>query len=443
MTIMGLSESVVAPLVRAVAADLDIAEVEDRFARAAWSTISEPGDSAAGVLIGTLGAGVALERVIAHVDPAVLAKQLADDGVDSTPQIWEDALKRWTPRVKSAEVLLSLKQAARFGARLVVPGDQYWPVGVDDLGAHAPHVLWARGDITRLAALDRSIALVGARAATGYGEHVTVEASSGLVDRGFAIVSGAAYGIDGIAHRSALASQGTTIAVLAGGLDRFYPSGHEQLLTRIVDHGVVLAEVPCGTAPTKWRFLQRNRLIAALAQATVVIEAGWRSGSINTANHARDLDRPVGAVPGPVTSAASAGCHKLIRDFAVCVTTPEEMAELMRTESPALFDLGAEAGDGDGNGHVDRDRESESSSAPSSAPPPPAPPAPHDFDGTRVRLLDAMADRGGRSADKIARLSGLALDRVKAELGLLELEGLVIERPAGWTKRVQKKEQSH
>ena len=102
------------------------------------------------------------------------------------------------------------------------------------------------------------MALVGARAATGYGEHVTMEASAGLVDRGFAIVSGAAYGIDGMAHRAALASRGRTIAFLAGGVDRFYPSGHDALLGRIVEHGLVASELPCGSAPTRWRFLQQK-----------------------------------------------------------------------------------------------------------------------------------------------------------------------------------------
>src|SRR5690606_23806686 len=138
------------------------------------------------------------------------------------------------------------------------------------------------------------------------------------------------YGIDGMAHRAALASGGQTIAFLAGGVDRFYPSGHDALLTRIVECGAVVSELPCGSQPTKWRFLQRNRLIAAAGRATVVIEAGWRSGSLNTAGHAAALGSPRGAVPGPVTSAASAGCHRLIRDFdAICVTTPAEMAELI------------------------------------------------------------------------------------------------------------------
>ncbi len=156
-----------------------------------------------------------------------------------------------------------------------------------------------------------------------------MEASAGLVDRGFAIVSGGAYGIDGMAHRAALASDGTTIAFLAGGIDRFYPLGHESLLTRIAQTGAVVSELPCGAAPTKWRFLQRNRLIAAASQATVVLEAGIRSGSLNTAGHAAALGRPLGAVPGPVTSPASAGCHRLLREFdAMCVVDADQMAEL-------------------------------------------------------------------------------------------------------------------
>ena len=170
---------------------------------------------------------------------------------------------------------------------------------------------------------------MGARAATGYGEHISMEAASGLVDRGFAVVSGAAYGIDGMAHRAALASHGQTIAFLAGGVDRFYPAGHDALLSKIVESGAVVSELPMSAAASKWRFLMRNRLVAAVTQATVVIEAGWRSGSLNTAGQARELGRPVGAVPGPVSSAASAGCHRLIRDYgATLVTCAEEMADL-------------------------------------------------------------------------------------------------------------------
>lgn len=285
------------------------------------------------------------------------------------------------------------------GRRLLVPGDAGWPVGVDDLGDHAPIALWVRGDPALPDRLGRSIAIVGARAATGYGEHVTIDAASGLVDRGFTVVSGAAYGIDGAAHRAALASGGATVAFLAGGVDRFYPSGHETLLTRIVDRGAVVSEVPPGTAPTKWRFLQRNRLIAASSAATVVVEAGWRSGSLNTAGHAAALGRPLGAVPGPVTSSASAGCHRLIREYdAVCVTNAGDMAALV----------------GD---------------------PEPVPEAVSHVDAARVRVLDALSGTSARPVSRIAALAGLSLDAVRAQLGLLELDDLVVESPSGWRRR--------
>jgi DNA processing protein len=381
--------SEVAALVRAVVPDrsLDGDEIRERYARARWSAIAEPGDADAGRLIAAVGAVRALELLAG--EPAALEAAAGGSFVE--------AVKRWQPRVRQVDTALHLGQAARFGAQLVIPGDPHWPTGLDDLGVHAPFALWVRGDPALLAGLDRSIAIVGARAATGYGEHVTIEVASGLADRGFAIVSGAAFGIDGAAHRAALASGGTTIAFLAGGVDRFYPSAHESLLTRIVERGAVVAEVPCGTAPTKWRFLQRNRMIAAASRATVVVEAGWRSGSLNTAGHAAQLGRPLGAVPGPVTSSASAGCHRLIRDYAaVCVTTAQEMAELVDPPgAPTLF-----TGD----------------------------PSPE-----RTRVLDALT-RTGREVARIAAISGMSVDAVRAELGMLELDGLAAQGPSGWRR---------
>lgn len=246
---MSLPESEIAALVRAAAPDRDLGrdQILDRYARARWSAIAEPGDADAGRLIETLGPVRALEWLDAEAAPGLADATLAD------------AVDRWRPRIRQVDTPLHLRQAARFGARLVVPGDPEWPIGLDDLGVHAPVALWVRGDAGLLGRLDRSLAIVGARAATGYGEHVTVEVASGLVDRGFVIVSGAAFGIDGAAHRAALASGGDTVAFLAGGVDRFYPSAHETLLTRIVDRGAVVSEVPCGTAPTKWRFLHQKR----------------------------------------------------------------------------------------------------------------------------------------------------------------------------------------
>lgn len=395
--ITGRLEAEVAQLIRAVTHDgLDRDAIADRFARARWTGLAEPGDGDAGRLIRAVGAPQALELVEAE-DDAAIERALATAGEDGAGV--RDALARWRPRLREVRTELQLQQAARFGAALLVPGDEHWPLGVDDLGDHAPNALWVRGDAALLGRLDRSIAMVGARAATGYGEHVTIEASSGLVDRGFSIVSGAAYGIDGAAHRAALAGGGSTVAFLAGGADRFYPSGHETLLSRIVDRGAVVSEAPPGTAPTKWRFLQRNRLIAAAAAATVVVEAGWRSGSLNTAGHAAALGRPLGAVPGPVTSSASAGCHRLIREYdAVCVTSAAEMAALVGDPEPETMSGEAR-------------------------------------DSARIRVLDALSVSSPRPVSRVAALAGLSVDAVRAQLGLLELDEQVRETPGGWRRR--------
>ncbi len=312
------------------------------FARAAWSTLIEPGDRVAGRLIGMFGPERALQFLIDRLraDEILAECGALDEGKIDQDQFLEDlaeGIARWQPRLNSGDALNAVSHAAKLGAFLLTPEQDTWPEGLNDLGAHAPLVLWGRGQHAAIAQFGNSLAIVGARASTGYGEHVTMETVSAIAETGVAIVSGAAYGIDGMAHRSALAVGGTTMAFLAGGVDRFYPSGHDALLGRIIESGVVLAEAPCGYAPTKWRFLLRNRLIAASTQATVVMEAGWRSGSLNTANHAASLGRPLGVVPGPVTSASSAGCHRLLREYdAVCVTTASEMLELLPGQPPAL-----------------------------------------------------------------------------------------------------------
>jgi DNA protecting protein DprA len=384
----------------------------DSFARAAWTGIAEPGDGMAGLIVGTLGAGVALTAVLETWPAQRIADAVRAAGADGPldGDDIEQALERWRPRLKSGDIVQALRQAQRVGARLLLPHDPLWPEGLSDLGSHAPLALWWRGVPAALEALQRSIALVGARAATGYGEHIAMDASAGLVDRGFAIVSGAAYGIDGMAHRSALASRGMTVAYLAGGVDRFYPSGHDALLGRIAEAGAVISELPCGSAPTKWRFLQRNRLIAASGAATVVLEAGWRSGSLNTAGHAAALGRPLGAVPGPVTSPTSAGCHRLIREYdAVCVTNAAEMAELVGEHLGSQFDEENAADDqnsGDRGGRT----------------------------SDQVRVLDALSRRSPRAVQDVARRAGLAASAVIGALGALDAEGTVLERETGWLR---------
>jgi DNA processing protein len=280
-----------------------------------------------------------------------------------------------------------------------VPGDPDWPTRLGDLGAHAPVALWTRGDPAVLSIDRPTVAIVGARAATSYGEHVAAELSSELAASGVTVVSGAAYGIDGVAHRSALRVGGSTAALLAGGVDRPYPTGHSALIDSIAATGALLAETPCGTAPTKWRFLGRNRLIAALSDATVVVEAGARSGSLNTAAHAAALGRALGAVPGAVTSAASAGCHRIIREYdGVLVTGAADVRELLGLGASPLFEL-------------DGARTDESS-----------------------RVLDALSTRQSRSVAEIARRCGLSEPEVQGLIALAGVSGEAVERDGGWRR---------
>ncbi|MFP3465063.1 DNA-processing protein DprA [Leifsonia sp. SIMBA_070] len=385
------------------ASRLDTAVAAERFARAALSTAIEPGDLDAGRLVGTLGA-VGLLRAITEGADAV--------GVHEDGRIGE-CLARWRPRLSLTEAVKTLDRAARIGARLVTPESTLWPGGFDALEDGRPLALWVRGDTGRMSGLARSVALVGARASTRYGEHVAMESAAGLADRGFTIVSGGAYGIDAAAHRAALLSGGVTIAFLAGGADRLYPAGNSELLRRVAAEGLLIAELPPGATPTRWRFLMRNRLIAAAATATVVVEAGHRSGSLNTAGHAAQMGRPLGAVPGSVLSPASAGCHRLIREYgATCVTTTEEMAELADP-----LGTGPRPGSGD-----DPDTDDSAGSGGSGS----------SDDPKRSVLVELRRSRRV-SADEIAARSALPFSTVAAVLGRLDLAGRARERDGGWT----------
>ncbi|WP_344000305.1 DNA-processing protein DprA [Microbacterium paludicola] len=362
-------------------------------ARLAWSALAEPGDSVSGRLVAECGPVAAL-RLVEDLAAGVPTPEIP--GV--TPQELTTSLRRWQPRL-DARMFESLAVAAvKAGLAVLTPEGPLWPERFEDLGEHAPLALWVRGEPAALGGLDRSAALVGARAATPYGEHVAATLAGELAEQGVGIVSGGAYGVDGAAHRAALGVKGTTVAFVAGGADRVYPAAHAHLFARIADGGAVVAEVPPGGTPTKWRFLMRNRLIAAVSAATVVVEAGWRSGSLNTAGHAAALGRPLGAVPGPVTSATSEGCHRLLREFdATCITRASDVLELI-----------GEWGVGDDRTGGDR----------------PRPEA--------IRVLDALAVRAWRTLDDIARRSGMSLAEVQAELGLLELDGRIESSLDGW-----------
>jgi DNA processing protein len=195
------------------------------------------------------------------------------------------------------------------------------------------------------------------------------------------------------------------MAVMAGGLDRYYPAGNEELLRAIASRGILLAEVPPGAAPTRWRFLQRNRLIAALAAATIVVEARWRSGALNTAHHAAGLGRGVGAVPGSVYSANSAGTHRLLRDgSAIAVTDAAEAAELAGPLGTGQAGGQEVLADHDGLGVDD------------------------------LLLLDALPVRRGSTVDKLATVAGIPVRTVLAGLGRLEAAGLAVQDATGWRR---------
>ncbi|MDU7427860.1 MAG: DNA-processing protein DprA [Actinomyces urogenitalis] len=438
------------------------------LARATWSRLAEPADRAAALLISRLGASGALEWLLgpaldddgeARPAPAPPVRTPGDQARASAA--WGKAAARWAPRLSGLDIRRELEVLERLGGSLVLPGDAWWPQGLDELD-QPPACLWVRGDPALLAcrsdsadpaqlvcrpddanpaqlacrsdgadstmrpsdpgrfrqdlvaqgsATGLSLALVGSRASTRYGEQVASQMAAQLADHGAVVVSGGAYGIDAAAHRGALRT-GRTISVSAGGVDRLYPAGNATLLQEVIEHGALVAEVPPGCQPGRHRFLSRNRLIAAMSQATVVIEAAWRSGALSTARHAADLGRPLGAVPGPVTSIESAGCHRLLREGAVCVTDADEALEL-------VLPLGLT--------DPEADKEADPARAGSGLL--------DGLDRSSAAVLDAMPARGAASVEALARSAGLAESEVRAALGLLELAGKVCRDPRGWWRR--------
>jgi len=360
---------------------------DERTARAAWSRLAEPGDEEAWSLVAQEGAVPALEAVI-HGRRA--GRPVAG---------------RWRVRLPQTDPRRDLVALQRVRGRLLIPSDPEWPLGLDGLGEKRPFCLWVRGGLSLAQACERSIAVVGARAATYYGERQAGEIAAGVADHGLTVVSGAAYGVDAAAHRAALAAGLPTVAVLACGIDRAYPRGNERLIEWIADEGCLVSEVPPGSSPTRWRFLERNRMIAAMTRGTVVVEAAWRSGALGTAYRAMDLGRPVGAVPGPVTAAMSAGCHRLLRQGATCVTDAGEAVELVSAigEHHPAEPVAARA-DHDGLSAVD------------------------------LRVLDALPLVRAAALPSVAVTAGLEPSDVEAAVGRLEVQGLAERSGRGWRR---------
>lgn len=293
----------------------------ERGARMALSMIADPNDAATGRVLARVG-GVQTLRLIDDAQAAVPGMNRAD-GI-----AWRD---RMTTRIPD-DLLDHLVQAEASGIAALIPADEHLPVSLNDLGARAPFVLWARGATSMLAGdVQDRVTITGSRASTPYGMTVTGEIADDLARREHIIVAGGAYGVEGEAHRAALAAGGSTVAVMAGGVDRLYPSGHAEMLGRIGDLGALVSEAPPGAEPTRPRFIARTRLMAALSGTTVVTEASSRSMAMLVPVEARELGRGVGAVPGPVTSAASAGANALLkRGTATVVTNAQDVHELMR-----------------------------------------------------------------------------------------------------------------
>jgi DNA processing protein len=327
-----------------------------------------------------------------------------------------ELMPRWAVRLAAADPAGSLAACERAGGRVICPGDPEWPTQLDDLGTGRPHLLWVRGDQDLRFGCLRSVAVVGSRSASPYGTHVAADLGADLAEQGWLVVSGGAFGIDSAAHRAAMGTGGSTLAVLACGVDVAYPRAHLGLFTAIAAGGLLVSEVPPGTAPTRGRFLVRNRVIAALTRGTVVVEAGLRSGATNTATHARRLNRVVMFVPGPVTSPMSAGCHRLLRDWtdSVLVTDAAEVIELVGSIgedlAPAAFEPVVAA-----------DR----------------------LEAVTKDVLEAIPARGEASTAKLAVSVGLDLDTALSHLGALAAAGFIRRGDRGWRLLRKRKEGAH
>lgn len=351
----------------------------------------------------------ALVDFVAEHGPVLAADRVRN--ADCPPKVRDETAARRA----HDHAVKDLARATADGARLVTPEDAEWPAwpllslaiarGRGVSGLAPPLALWVRGPADLGEAVEGAVAIVGARAATGYGEHNAAELGFGLASRGIPVFSGAAYGIDGAAHRGALGADGVTVALLGCGIDVGYPAEHTTLLSRIAKYGAVVSEYPPGTPPARHRFLVRNRLIAALTEGTVVVEAGRRSGARNTAGTAEALGKVVMAMPGPVSSGMSAGCHALIRDGqATLVTSVDEVVETVGRLGEATAE-------------------------------PAKPRRPTDSLGPEaLRVHEALAERVAKAEERVAAEAGIPLDRVRALLPELELGGFAERGDSGWRR---------
>jgi DNA processing protein len=402
------------------------------YARAALSYLAEPADRWLNGLICAYGA----TRTLAAIRSGRLPEPSGDFAMPQFAQrALERSLDRWRVRLDGLPAPDDIIGFRRSGIRLVCPGDEEWPPQLADLGDEQPYALWLRGTVDLRFACQRAVAVVGSRAATAYGCYVAAELASSVAARGWTVVSGGAFGVDASAHRGALGAAGVTVAVLACGVDVPYPVGHAELFEAVAAEGVIVSEWPPGRTVSRLRFLVRNRVIAALATGTLVVEAAERSGAVNTARHARDLGRRLMAVPGPVTSDQSAGCHRIIRDWqGTLVTTAAEVIEHL---SPVGATLAPPPAQGNPPPAADP---GDTRPARLVAPARPARPARQErpaldldaMDLETTTVLDAIPARGGMAATRIAQRAGLPPATVVRRLAALAASGLIERCDEGW-----------
>ena len=371
----------------------------ERRARVALSFLAQPGDPVMGAALRSFPA----EDLLGAVTGTNENGDLALTALALDPPLAR-AVDRWRDRLGEVPSVARLAAWQQSGLRVIIPSDTEWPSQLDDLGDARPVVLWARGTADLRFTCLNSVSIVGSRAASGYGNHVALEMAASLAEQGVGIVSGGAFGIDASSHRGALAGGGITVAVLAGGLEFGYPRGHAELFRAVAANGVLISECPPGRGPTRPGFLVRNRIVAALSRGTVVVEAALRSGALNSARHARELCRPVMAVPGPVTSEQSAGCHELIRDYgAMCVTCANDVLD--HVSPPGGTGGGLRFGPA-----VPRDK----------------------LDPVTLAVLEELPLRGGRGPASVAVRAGVDLDTALRCLGLLAASGFAERCELGW-----------
>ena len=393
------------PLIRPeVAAELGPAERTEASAMVALSLLCEPGDRVPGFLLGAdisaeglvreICAGSSAASVAANFGPSVV-QQLSDELETDWPSIWKAALERWKPRAIKTDLLDALEFMGNRGSGLSVPhritfrGAADYPELLSDLGPGSPYALWMAGQTELLDSPSR-VSIVGTRLASHYGREVTADLATVAAQSGITTVSGGAFGIDAVVHEVAAALGAPTVSVMAGGLANLYPRSNLSLFKSLVPNGVLISENVPTVVPAKWRFLARNRLIAALGQATILVEAGATSGATSTGRHAVGLGRTVAVVPGQIGSSRSVGCHDFINEFpglVRVVARPHDIRE--------LAGLGAQIQvTADGLGSLEK----------------------RALDTFNLRPIEAW---------EVQRLSGLTVRELRIALGSLETQGLI------------------